>query len=140
MKPKEALLKGGRIQAITRGRISAENHAWLAQKAGEGWAIDGYTIKKPETPNTAPVVEKSERRDPGAIVDIPDEARSENDWQAYRHEDGKPVDVGMRECCNTCRASLTYCRCETPKVWVDVDAEAVVYFKPRTTPLPKRRW
>lgn len=140
MKPKEALLKGGRIAAITRGRISADNHAWLASKAAEGWAIDGYTVTKSTTSGTGPVVEKAERRDPNAVVDVPDEARAEDLWIAYRHDDGKQVDVGMRTCCNVCRASFTYCRCETPKVWVDVDREAMVYFKPRTTPLPKRRW
>lgn len=140
MKPKEALLKGGRIQAITRGRISAENHKWLAEMAGKGWQIDGYTVTKSTTPDTAPVVEKAERRDPNAVVDVPDESRPEHLWIAYRHEDGKPVHIGMREACNVCRASLTYCRCEHPRVWVDFETEAVVYFKPRNTPLPKRRW
>lgn len=145
MKPKVALVKDGFLPAGSenkRGRLSLAADARLKELAGMGWQIDGYSVSKSTTPDTAPVVTKAASADPNRVVDVPDESRPESLWIAYRHADGKPVDVGMRTCCNVCRASLTYCRCESPRVWVDFDSEAVVYFKPRpeSKALPNKRW
>lgn len=145
MKPKVALVKDGFLPAGSenkRGRLSIDAINRLKELAASGWDIDGYsvtrtapTVGKP----TAPVVEKV-KADPNTIPDVPDESRPEKDWQAYRKFGLEQVEVGMRTVCNVCGSSLSYCHCPKPVVWVDADLEAVVYFKPRTSPLVARKW
>lgn len=135
MKPKVALVKDGFLPEGSenkRGRLSGEAIERCKALAAQGWAIDGYSVSEESTP-TAPVVEKV-KADPNAVADVPDQSRSETDWQAHT-DTGK---VGMRTVCNVCRNSLTYCWCPHPVVWVDAGVESVVEFKPRTTPIP--RW
>lgn len=139
MKPKVALVKDGFLPAGSenvRGRLSAAAIERCKELAAKGWDIDGYTVSKSTAAEDKPVVEKV-KHDPNRIPDVPDQIRDENDWKAIRYFEGKPVEVGMRTVCNVCRSSLTYCPCEKPRVWVDYQDEAVVYFKPRTKPLPK---
>lgn len=135
MKPKAALIKDGTIPTkMGKGRLSGEQIARCKELAAMGWDIEGYTVTKSTAADATPVVEKAERHDPNRVFDIPDESRPESVWRAYRHDDGKQVTVGMRTVCNACGTSLTYCRCEHPRVWVDHNAEAVVYFKPVRKP------
>lgn len=137
MKPKEYLLKHGHITHIGRGRMSAEHIAIIKKAVAAGENIEGYSVARPSTAAPVPQSEDSQvvresRSD--SIPDVPEESRPEKDWTAYRHEDGKQVEIGMRTVCNNCNSSLTYCRCNRPVVWVDYDSETVVYFKPRTSP------
>lgn len=137
MKPKEYLLKHGHIDSIGRGRLSREHIAIIEKAVAEGVNIEGYSVSSKPTAET-PKVAREPRAD--TIPDVPDESRPEKNWQAYRKSGVDIVDVGMRTVCNNCGSSLTYCRCPKPVVWVDADIEAVVYFKPRTSPLPTKRW
>lgn len=142
MKPKVALVKAGFLPPGSenkRGRLSAAAIDQLKKLAAQGWDIEGYSVTK-SADTSKPVTVEKVSVDPNRIPDVPDEARSEELWEAVRFEDGKPVTVGMRTVCNGCTSSLTYCRCEHPRVWVDHKAEAVVRFKPRSKPLPKVRW
>lgn len=140
MKPKEILLRDGKISAITRGRISRENHLYLAELAKNGEKIDGYTAVESTNPKGERVVRNSNPT-PGEtpIYDITIRY-DEREWEAYRFNDGKSVEVSMRTVCNTCGNSLTGHFCDEARVWVDHRTEAVVYFKPRKNPLPIKRW
>jgi len=114
MKPKEALLKGGRIEAITRGRISAENHAWLAERAAEGWVIDGYTVKA-ATEATPATVEKTTTTN----VKVVAEAYIRyplGKYRAFTIDDH--TEVTMRAACFNCHYSLVGHLCDEPLVLV----------------------
>lgn len=133
MKPKVALVKDGFLPAGSenvRGRLSREALVRLDELSKQGWDIDGYGNS---------IVEKATRKDKSETTvlefgDLPPETRPESEWQARSGN----VEIGMRTVCNNCHASLTYCHCEMPKVWLDFDREGVVSFKPRTTPLKRR--
>lgn len=139
MKPKVALVKDGFLPAGSenvRGRLSGAAIERCKQLAAQGWDIEGYSVSKSTDSTTAPVVEKVKAIDAG-IVEIPNEYRAEANWTAHTTEG----EIGMRTVCNVCGASLNYCGCLHPKVWVDFDREGVVYFKPRTNSLvPGKRW
>lgn len=138
MKPKVALVKDGFLPAGSenkRGRLSLDAINRLKTLAGQGWDIEGYSVSKATAVSEKPVVEKVSV-DPNRIADVPDESRYENDWQAFVND----AEIGMRTVCNVCKSSLTYCRCQFPRVWVDFDTEGVVNFKPRTTPINPKRW
>lgn len=138
MKPKAALVKDGFLPAGSenkRGRLSAAAIDRLKELAGKGWDIEGYTVSKSSNSTAPPKVEKV-AVDHNRVIDVPDESRPEADWQAFTTNG----EVGMRTCCNACGASLTYCRCPRPRVWLDFQTEGVVYFKPRTNPVPIKRW
>ena len=145
MKPKAALVKAGVLPAGSenkRGRMSAAHIAECERLVrDEGYTIDGFGISKPTAATDKPAepakVERKAAADPNRIADVPDEARPEAAWEAYRFENGKPVEVGMRTVDNVCGSSLNYCHCEAPRVWVDHLSEAVVRFKPRRTPVKR---
>lgn len=144
MKPKEWLLKNGHIKEITRGRISRENHALIEDAVRNGVSIEGYSVStarpadSEDTPE--PIITKAKVSSEKVVADIGPERYREDETVGYIHQDGQQVEVSLRTVCNTCRASLTYHVCESPRVWVDHKTEAMVYFKPRTKPLPKKRW
>lgn len=141
MKPKEALLKDGFISEIKRGRLSADAIERCKALAALGWDIEGYSVSKSTGPNDAPVVERVKVTKSTEIVDIGDEIRPEIQFRAMIVDnDGKVKEVGMRTCCNVCKASLTYCPCAVSYVWLDHESQAAVAYKPRTTPIPVKRW
>lgn len=138
---KDCLLKHGKIQEITRGRISAVNHKFLADRIAQGDTIAGYEVQvstKPtgQTVHSNKVAPVSTEK---VIADIPFPTRDENALEAFIWYDGKQKDIGIRTICTYCRASYTYCPCPTPGHRVDTDAIAPVYFKERKTPL-KTGW
>lgn len=134
MKPKEWLFKNGHIEVIGRGRLSAAHIALIHEAVANGVQIEGYSVSKTDISTDKPEPVKVERiaHDPNRVVDVPDIARDERDFMAYRSENGKRIEVGMRTVDNNCGSSLTYCHCESPRVWVDYDREAVVHFTSRT--------
>lgn len=144
MKPKEWLLKNGHIKEITRGRISRDNHALIEKAVRNGASIEGYSVStaRPvegvETPESTIV--KAKVSSEKVVADVSPERYDESVTVGYVHKDGEPVEISLRTVCNTCGGSLTYHVCDSPRVWVDFDTEATVYFKPRTKPLPKQRW
>lgn len=144
MKPKVALVKDGFLPAGSenvRGRLSLPAIERLKELAAIGWDIDGYTVKKSADANTAPVIEKATVSQGKVIPDVPADIRDENTWSAHILIDGKHKEIGMRTVCNgPCGSSLTNCWCEKSRVWDGRNNEVVVEFKPRTSPLPNKRW
>lgn len=116
MKPKEVLLKHGRIQAITRGRISAENHAFLADLAAKGEKIDGYEVSVTSKPTGEKVYKNAAA--PVSTEKVVSEytLRYPLDTPAHAFIDGKKVTVSMREACWNCGVSLVQCSCDQPTV------------------------
>lgn len=134
--PKEALFAAGRIEKIGKGRISRENNAWLDEQISTGvFTVAGMNLKASTGPTPAsPTVERSKANDPG-LYDIIDPTRDEKSLEAFAGGES----IGMRTVCDNCRISLTHCPCESPRVMVN-GSPSVVSFKPRTTPLPNKRW
>lgn len=128
MKPKEALVKDGFLPKGSenkRGRLAAPAIERLKTLAGQGWDIEGYSVSKPV--NEGPVEVKKVASDSSRVLDVPDEIRNENEWTAT--VEGKRI--GMREVCRRCSNSFTYCWCEKPLYFVDIDRLGVVVFKPK---------
>ena len=132
VKPKEWLLKNGHIKEITRGRMSRENIQRIEDAVRKGEQIEGFMVStvQPKTaekdaPKKVDKVSVSTDR----VLDIPDESRDERAMSAYALVNGKNHPIGMRTVCNACHSSLTYCHCESPRVWLDTNTEVVVLFK-----------
>jgi len=121
---KEALLAAGRIKAITRGRISRENHEWLEKEiSAKRISITGATVVKSETA-------KGEKRVSVKAVNGSTEKHiadftilyPKNDYHAIGN-DGKTY--GMAEVCNNCRVSLVQNQCEDPMILGNVRVQIV---------------
>lgn len=134
-KPKEWLASKGHPVKVGKGRLSAEYKGIIeaALLADPDLRIEGYSVVKDNDANTSTAAPKVERvkADPNRVVDVPDATRDENAVMAYYMEGDKRVEVGMRTVDNNCGSSLSYCPCESPRVWVDYDRQVVVNFKPR---------
>lgn len=128
MKPKQYLMSIGAITEITRGRLSREHIEMCKEAAARGVQIEGYSVNDS---GTKPVVVKEKPRDHNAVLDVPDAVRDENEWNAFLSTPTGPVLIGMKDVCNACSNSFTYCRCEKPRRWVDHETEGVVVFKPK---------
>lgn len=132
MKPKVALVKDGFLppgSENTRGRMSKAAITRCEELAAQGWKIDGFSAVK-SSDTSKPVTVERVSVDPNRIADVPDMARDERDFTAWVTREGKPEKIGMREVCNGCRSSFTYCHCSTPRFWLDHTRESVVTFKP----------
>lgn len=140
MKPKVALIKDGKVPTkLGKGRMNAAQIARCMELVAQGWVIEGYTSKVSDN-TTAPVVTK-EKSEFSGVADVPPDIRREDDWDAFIVIDGKSTKIGMRTVCNgPCRSSLTNCYCEKSRVWDGRNNECVVTYKPRTSPLPAKRW
>lgn len=115
---KQALLDAGRIKAITRGRISLDNHAWLKSQYDAGMRFTdwpkGEVVVAAETDDRKVVRVK---RDPVANGEkVIAEYTILYPRDAYKAvgDDGKTY--GMAEVCNTCRVSLVQNLCEYPTI------------------------
>lgn len=128
MKPKVWLVKNGHLPAGSenvRGRLSLAHKALIEEAVSKGALIDGF-VKS--TDATARV----ERVAADRVVDVPDVARDEDAWEAVgKRNDSTFFTVGMRTVCNGCHNSLTYCRCDTPRVWDGCEREVFITFRPR---------
>lgn len=131
IKPKQWLYDNGHTDSLGgRGRMSAAHKALIMEAVAKGVNIEGYAVVEQST-TAAPAEVKRVAVDPNRVVDVPDMSRDEREVMGYYLSDGKTVEVGMRTVDNNCGNSLTYCRCESPRVWVDYDRQVVVNFKPR---------
>lgn len=113
--PKEALLDAGRIKAITRGRISADNHEWLEKEiAAKRIAITGAVVaKRTNKSGVEKTVVKSsnvatEKHIPDVTILYP-----KDQYHAVGN-DGKTY--GMPEVCNNCMVSLVQNQCDDPVI------------------------
>lgn len=135
IKPKEWLYQNGhmtREEADKRGRMSLANKALVMEAVRNGVAIEGYAIvDRPTVATDKPAKVERVAVDPNRVMDVPDMSRDETALMAFYRADGKVIEIGMRTVDNVCGNSLTYCRCESPRVWVDCDSQVVVNFKPR---------
>jgi hypothetical protein len=131
MKPKAALVKDGFVEGDhtwspgdenKRGRLSGVAKARLAELAASGWQIDDLSVG--QSPTGEVTVTKI-KTDPNAVVEIPNPTRDEKALTAWVGTQK----IGMRTVDNNCRRSLTYCPCESPKVWIDHKTEGVVTFR-----------
>lgn len=116
---KQALYDAGRIKQIGRGRISLDNHQWLAEQAEKGVKFSdwpkGKIVSAPAKSGNSPEIRVV--RDPAQSTEkiIADlyYRFDEYAWQAVA-EDG--TIYGMREVCNKCGISLVGHLCDTPSV------------------------
>lgn len=131
MKPKEWLKAHGHITEIGRGRMSAAHIALIKDAVANGTEIEGYGSVTPKATGAPATVERTAVSTVKTIADIGEPTRDERSIMAYRTVDGKTVEIGMRTVDNNCGTSLTYCKCESPRIWVDHESQAVVNFKPR---------
>lgn len=118
--PKEALLDAGRIKAITRGRISTDNHAWLeAEIAANRIAISNVTVVKSVD---KPVAVKTNNN--SSVKEI-------LEYTIYWHKDAyhaKSTDGrvwSMAEVCNNCRVSLVQCLCGHPTILGNIEVKII---------------
>ena len=131
--PKKWLYDNGHTDTLGgRGRMSKAHKALIMEAVANGVAIEGYAVVDKATAATdKPAKVERVAPNPNRVVDLPDMTRDESKVMAFYREDGKVVEVGMRTVDNNCGTSLTYCPCESPRVWVDYDRQVVVNFKPR---------
>lgn len=120
MKPKEWLKANGHIETVGRGRLSAAHIALITEAVAKGAKIEGYsvsTVKATDESVTAkPAVERV-KSDANRLLDVPEPLRSDKDWTLVRKSDGKPIHaVGMRNVCQGCGSSFTYCPCSSPSI------------------------
>lgn len=118
MKPKEWLKKNGHIETVGRGRLSAAHIALITEAVAQGAKIEGYSVSPvkatDESADAKPAVERV-KVEANRLLDVPDALRSDKDWSVVRKDTGKPIHaVGMRNVCEGCGSSFTYCPCPSP--------------------------
>lgn len=123
---KQALLKAGRIAAITRGRISLDNHAWLKSQYDNGVRFSDWPKGEMVVDKTTPGKVRV-KRDPAVVEQrIYDTIVYTFDEKYYRATNSNTgAHVGMREVCNNCRVSLVQCHCDKPTVLGDIPVTIV---------------
>lgn len=134
--PKQWLYDNGHTDTLGgRGRMSKANKALVMEAVANGVAIEGYAVVEKATVATdkpaSPAKVERVKVDPNRVVDVPDMRRDERMWVASVEVDGKRKEIGFRTIDNGCGSSLGWCYCETSRVWVDHDRQAVVLFSPR---------
>ena len=116
-KAKQALLKAGRIKAITRGRISVDNHQWLAEQYAAGVRFSDWEPKQSGEPSKTKAVGKVKR-----LTEVSAEFYIESIFwpeNLYKAVDENGKERSMREVCNNCRYSLVVCHCGKPVILGD---------------------
>ena len=129
LRAKEALHKAGRIDKIGRGRISADNHAWLKSEYDKGerfsdWPKGEVQVTKTQDKETgAESTTVKVKRDPSqstekVVADLMPYLYPEDEFVAIEtdRKTGKRVERSMRSACNNCRVSLVVCVCGQPRI------------------------
>lgn len=119
MKPKEALVKDGFLPPGSenkRGRLSAAGITRCEELAAKGWKIDGFAVSsKPSADTSKPVTVERVKVEANRLLDVPEPLRDARDWTLVRKDTGKPIHaVGMKNVCEGCHSSFTYCPCGSP--------------------------
>jgi hypothetical protein len=132
MKPKEWLKANGHIDTIGRGRLSAAHIALITEAVANGAKIEGYSVSSvkatDESVAAKPAVERV-KTDANRLLDVPDALRSDKDYTLVRKDTGKPIHaVGMRNVCQGCGSSFTYCPCRVP-TFLDNTGTVAVEFR-----------
>lgn len=125
-KAKDALLKAGRIKAITRGRMSLDNHAWLKGQYDKGirfsdWPKGEVIALKATHDAPAEVHVKRKPVESGKVVDDVTIFWHKDAYDAISKEPvyGQTVHT-MASVCNNCKVSLVQCHCGRPTIYGDV--------------------
>lgn len=112
----------GLAKAGARGKFSNDAKAAIAKAEASGMKFSDSTGAAP-TVKSGPSITKAEKpaevkTEPGMTPYLtPSEYRyPEAEYRAVTFVDGKRKEVGMRECCNTCRVSLVGHMCENPTI------------------------
>lgn len=132
MKPKEWLFQNGHIESIGRGRLAAHHKALIEEALSKDSSlhIEGFSVTTVATAQTEGKKAERTPKESTGILDVPDPLRDARDFTLVLRDTGKPVPgLGMKNVCNGCHNSFTYCPCPNPRVWVDADIESVVSFK-----------
>jgi hypothetical protein len=86
----------------------------------EGYTIDGFAKSSAsgktvdESASAKPEIVRV-KTDANRLLDVPDALRSDKDFTLIRKDTGKPMHaVGMRNVCQGCGSSFTYCPCSQP--------------------------
>ena len=105
----------------TRGRMSREANEACDKAEAEGTKFADSRTARPSTP-TGDAPATPVRVDPrDSLYVSPSDFRfPESEYRAVAHIDGKRKVFGMRECCNTCRVSLTNHACASPSIHGDI--------------------
>lgn len=117
--PKAALLAAGRIDAITRGRISKANNDWIDEQLANGaFTITGMTVSKPKAIDSSkakdikPTVQREKTTNEKWIPDVTIIYHK----SAYHAVANDGTVFSMAEVCNNCRVSLVQCGCGSPTI------------------------
>lgn len=117
VKPKEWLYKMGHIDKVGRGRMSADHKRLIEEAlvADPTLRIEGFEVSaKPSAETAKPEIVRV-KTDANRLLDVPDALRSDKDFTLVRKDTGKPMHaVGMRNVCQGCGSSFTYCPCRVP--------------------------
>lgn len=113
MKPKEALIKDGKVPTtLGRGRMSAAQKERCRELVAQGWQIDGFSLETSKSTDKPAVVKAEPVTNEKVIAELV-YRYDETEWQA-KAEDG--TIFGMREVCQPCGYSLVGHGCDEPIV------------------------
>lgn len=119
---RDALVAAG-LAKPGRGKFSKDALAWLDAERAKGVKFsddDGapsrVVAEKPSTQEAEPTRRKNEPIPAGSYLFPSDYRFPESEYRAFARIDGKKVEIGMRECCNTCKVSLVNHGCLSPTV------------------------
>lgn len=113
VKAKQWLKDNGYISEVTRGRISYENHARLAEAYKGGQRFTDWEPKETTTSTGATVVKNSKPAPNKTNENIVGEVTilwPENQYVVF--ERGTKTKRSMREVCMHCGVSLVQCQCD----------------------------
>lgn len=119
------LAKQGLAIAGSRGKFSNAAKAALAKADSEGYQfLDGPSPSGPLPLKTTISKAGGQKEETPVVSDVrqslyvlPSDFRfPELEYVAVAHIDGKRKTFSMRECCNTCRVSLTNHACASPSI------------------------
>jgi len=117
MQTKRDYLVGLGLAKPGRGKFSNAAKEAIAKAEAEGMTFADTApskpaapvVGKPETPKVVPAGD--------SLYLSPSDFRfPEDEYRAVAHIDGKRKVFTMRECCNTCRVSLTNHACNAPSI------------------------
>lgn len=118
---RDYLASKGLAIAGARGKFSNAAKAELARAEASGMKFADVTVPAPKTVSAKPVGQKPDAPVAAdvrtSLYVLPSDFRfPESEYRAVAHIDGKRKVFSMRECCNTCRVSLTNHGCASPSI------------------------
>lgn len=123
MQTKREWLAGQGLAKMGRGKFSNDAKAALAKAEAGGMKFSDSTGPVSSTPKAGKVVKDKPQPSGDTLYVSPTDFRySEDEWVAVDAKGGK---YSMRECCNTCKVSLTNHGCDNPSVYNNITVKIV---------------